>query len=531
MRKIIVISGPIASGKTNLAKYLKRDFGAIIVKTRDKLVARSNTRLKDDRLNLQKIGDQFDNETGETWVRDLLNDAIEKEWKQSIFVVDSVRTKKQITEIRRAFGNLVHLHLTAPKEELENRYYKRFPRNGIAPSYDESRKNITENSIETLASVADVVIDTSRSRVEDVLVRAASQMSLYGRNETGYVDVIVGGQYGSEGKGQVAAYLSREYDLLVRVGGPNAGHKVPEEPNNYTHHHLPSGTRRCDAKILLGPGMVINVEKLQKEIFECDVDHERLSIDPRAMVISENDIEAESNIVERIGSTGQGVGCATARKVLRTNNVKLAGDIPELKPYTKQPAIKILENAIANNKKILLEGTQGTGLSIHHGSYPYVTSRETTVSGCLADAGIPPHLVRRVMMVSRTYPIRVQNPNGGTSGPLAQEITFKEIAKRSGKKLSTIIQTERTSTTRRKRRIAEFDWSLIKKAAFLNGATDIALTFADYISTENELAQRFEQLTPDTIKMIEEIEQVTKARVSLIVTGFSARSIIDRRKW
>ena len=426
---------------------------------------------------------------------------------------------------------MAHLHLTAPTKELMSRYYRRFPKGGEAPTYEEARKNMTENSIELLANIADVVIDTARSRVEDVLVRAASQMSLYGSNETGYVDVIVGGQYGSEGKGQVAAYLSREYDLLVRVGGPNAGHKIPEEPDSYTHHHLPSGTRKCDAKILLGPGMVIHVEGLLNEIFECNVDHERLSIDHNAMIIEENDIEYERGLIERIGSTGKGVGHATARKVLRTSDVKLARDIPELKPYIKQPAIKILENAIANNKRILLEGTQGTGLSIHHGWYPYVTSRETTVSGCLADAGIPPHLVRRVIMVSRTYPIRVQSPSDGTSGPMSQQITLEEIASRSGKEISILKETEITSTTRRPRRIGEFDWALIKKAAFLNGATDIALTFTDYISNKNESARRFEQLTSETIEMIEEIEQVTKARVSLIVTGFNNRSIIDRRKW
>ena len=534
-RKVIVISGSIASGKSKLAKRLEKDFDAFIVKTRDALITRAaptNPAIKttNGRLSLQEIGDHFDETTDGKWVRDLLSEAMRKT-KQPIFVVDSVRTKKQIDEIRKSFGPLTHLHLTAPPEELRNRYYRRFKRKGKAPTYDEARKNRTESNIESLARVADVIIDTYRSSEEDVSVRAASRMSLYGRNETGYVDVIVGGQFGSEGKGQVAAYLSREYDLLVRVGGPNAGHKVPEEPKSYTHHHLPSGTRRSDAKILLGPGMVINVEHLQKEISDCDVDYERLSIDPYAMIIEKNDIEIErKTLVNTIGSTGQGVGQATARKVSRSNGVRLARDIPELKPYIR-PAIGILENAIANNGRVLLEGTQGTGLSIHHGFYPYVTSRETTISGCLADAGIPPRLVRRVIMVSRTYPIRVESPKGGTSGPISQEISLKEIAERSGKVLAELENTEKTSTTNKKRRIGEFDWDLIKKAAFLNGTTDIALTFTDYISAKNESARRFEQLTPETIKMIEEIEQVTKAKVSLIATGFSARSIIDRRRW
>ena len=526
--KIIVISGPIAVGKSELAKRLEKDFDAFIVKTSDALID-PGTKILNGRLDLQKRGDQLDEKTDGKWVRDLLSDAMRKE-KKSIFVVDSVRIKKQIDEIRKSFGLLTHLHLTAPNEELKKRYCSRFKKNGNVPTYAESRKNKTENKIGSLDRIADVVINTYRSSKEDVLVRAASRMSLYGRNETGYVDVIVGGQFGSEGKGQIAAYLSQEYDLLVRVGGPNAGHKVPKDLYSYTHHHLPSGTLQSDAEILLGPGMVINVESLLKEISDCDVDYERLAIDPNAMIINKEDIENEKDIVKTIGSTGQGVGQATARKILRGGDVKLANDIPELKPFIRS-AFKILEKAITSNKRILLEGTQGTGLSIHHASYPYVTSRDTTVAGCLADAGIPPRLVRRVIMVSRTYPIRVQNPKRGTSGTMSQEINLSEIAERSDKDLDELKATETTSTTGRRRRIGEFDWELIKKAAFLNGSTDIALTFTDYISAENEHAQRFEQLTPETIKMIEEIEQVTKAKVSLIATGFNNRSIIDRRRW
>ena len=528
-KKIVVISGPVASGKSTLAKRLEKYFGAFVVKTSDELV-NLYPDTPNDQLSLQKVSDRLDRRTNGKWVRDLLSKTMREE-KQSIFIVDSIRTKKQIDRIRESFGPLVHLHLTAPREKLQKRYYKRFKRNNQIPTYDEVCRNKTEGNIKSLSRAADVVIDTHRSREDDVLLRSASRISLYNKNETGYVDVIVGGQFGSEGKGQVVAYLSPEYDLLVRVGGPNAGHKVPEVPESYTHNHLPSGTRRGDAKILLGPGMVINIEKLQKEISECNVDRERLSIDPHAMIIEKSDIKAEKRyIVKTIGSTGQGVGYATSRKILRRKNVRLAEDIPELKPYIR-PAIEILEAAIASNKRILLEGTQGTGLSIHHGFYPHVTSRETTVSGCMADAGIPPRLIRRVIMVARTYPIRVQNPPGGTSGLLFREIELSDVAERSGKSLAELRKTERTSTTNRRRRIGEFDWTGIKKAAFLNGATDIVLTFADYISAKNESAQRVEQLTPETIKMIEEIERVTKTRVSLIVTGFNDRSIIDRRAW
>ena len=314
-KKIIVISGPVASGKSELAERLEKSFDAFVVKTCDELI-NLYPGAPNDQLSLQKTSDRLDRQTNGKWVRNLLSKAM-REKEQPIFIVDSVRTKKQISEIRKSFGPIVHLHLTAPREELQKK-------NNQMPTYDAVCRTKTEKTIESLSRDADVVIDTRRSRKDDVLVRAASRISLHDKNKTGYVDVIIGGQFGSEGKGQIAAYLSQEYDLLVRVGGPNAGYKVPEVPTSYTHNQLPSGTRRGDAKILLGPGMVINVKKLQKEISECNVDHERLSIDPNAMIIKESDIRNEKRtIVKTIGSTGQGVGYATSRKILRCNNVKL----------------------------------------------------------------------------------------------------------------------------------------------------------------------------------------------------------------
>src|SRR6266436_7324925 len=113
---------------------------------------------------------------------------------------------------------------------------------------------------------------------------------------------------------------------------------------------------------------------------------------------------------------------ATARRITdRGKKIKLAGDVKELKKYVRE-AWEVLEEAYKRGSRILVEGTQGTGLSIHHGQYPYVTSRDTTVSGCLAEAGIPPGRVRRVVMVCRSYPIRVKSPEGATSGHMSQEI-------------------------------------------------------------------------------------------------------------
>jgi adenylosuccinate synthase len=346
------------------------------------------------------------------------------------------------------------------------------------------------------------------------------------------VDVLIGGEYGSEGKGHIASHLAREYDLLVRVGGPNAGHKVFQTPEPYTHHQLPSGTRFSEANLLIGPGAVVNPDALLKEIGDCRIDAQRLSIDPQVMIIESSDIKSESKLVKSIGSTGQGVGNATARRILKrgAKDIRLARDVKALKPFIR-PACVVLDKMFFEGKRVFVEGTQGTGLSLYHGQYPHVTSRDTTVAGCLSEVGISPSRVRRVVMVVRSYPIRVQDPSKSTSGPMSQELSWKKISERSGVPLSELRVTEKTSTTHKKRRVGEFDWELLRKAASLNGPTDVALTFADYISIKNRDARRFEQLTEETIRFIEEIERVAETPVSLISTRFDSRSIIDRRSW
>ncbi len=534
-RRILLLSGSVASGKTTLARKLADRFGLDLLRTRDWLKTNACDGSGEGRSELQTLGERLDQETGGTWVLEGLDRALRDRSNQQSVVVDSVRTVKQIDAIRRAYGAAVtHIHMTAPLSVLVDRYDNREAESADSDSltYEDVRSNRTESYVNTLEDVADVVVHSARCTEEDMFVRVASRLGLYGLASSGYVDVVVGGQYGSEGKGQIAAFLAREYDLLIRVGGPNAGHTVFELPKPYTHHQLPSGTRRTeDARLLIGPGAVLNVDKLLVEIAECKVDVGRLGIDGAAMVISEKDIRDEIALVTGIGSTGQGAGAALARRISsRGSEIKLAKDVPELDPFICS-SLDVIQQTLADNGRICLEGTQGTGLSLYHGYYPYVTSRDTTVSGCLAEAGIPPGKVRRVVMVCRTYPIRVQSPDHGTSGPMSQEISLETIAERSGIALEELELTERTSTTNRERRIAEFDWHLLYKASLLNQPTDIALTFTDYLTVENRAAKRFEQLHPDTINLIEEIEGVSRARVSLIGTGFNPRSIIDRRSW
>jgi adenylosuccinate synthase len=531
------VSGPICAGKSALVRQLREKHSATVIKTKELILARS-PRTKPVREALQLAGQRLDTADGGAWVAEALQSAVDNatigKTPNGLYVVDSVRIPGQIEAIRRAYGAEVHhIHLTATSDELRSRFESRSRIEDSGVSYDVLKRNRTERDIEKLASIADIVVATDKCSEEAVLVRATALLDLYPRSSEALVDVLIGGQYGSEGKGNIVGHIAPEYDLLIRVGGPNAGHQVYAEPAPEKYFHLPSGTRRApNAQLLLGPGAVIFPPKLLDEIAIHKVSSERLIIDAQAMIITDDDREEEASRFKSISSTAQGVGIASARKMTGRSDYKenkvafLAKDCAVLKPYIGN-ARKVIADAIVEGKRILLEGTQGTSLSLHHGPYPHVTTRDTTVSGCLADAGIAPSNVRKVIIVCRTYPIRV----GGPSGPMAYEVTLEDIHKRSGIPLDELKKTETTTTTRRERRIAEFDWVQFKDSVQLNGPTDIALTFVDYFNMSNRRAFRYEQLTPETISFVEEIERVSGRPVSLLSTDFSWRNVIDRRAW
>jgi adenylosuccinate synthase len=228
-------------------------------------------------------------------------------------------------------------------------------------------------------------------------------------------------------------------------------------------------------------------------------------------------------------------------------SIRLARDVEELRPYVGVAGSfhgctsDRLEEAYRNGHSILLEGTQGSGLSIFHGDYPHVTSRDTNVAGCLAEAGISPSRVRKILMVVRPMPIRVGDPDGDEghiSGRLKHPTTFDNIAESAKLDASALNAAEKTSTTNRNRKVGWFEWNQFRRACALNAPTDIVLTFADYLQSANSKARRFEQLDPETIKFVEELERVSQAPVSLINTRFpkdpntsDLRSLIDRRNW
>jgi adenylosuccinate synthase len=382
--RIVLVSGSICSGKSGLTRKLAEQYGANVVKTRD-LILKAKPRIKQERPALQRAGEALDRADGGQWVGKALSEILDSRERGTVptgmYVVDSVRIPGQIDAIRKALGpDVHHIHLTAEPSELKRRYENRKSDSDQGVPYEDLKRSKTERNIEKLADLADIVVSTDRCTPGAVLVRATALLNLYPRSSEPLVDVIVGGQYGSEGKGNIVGHIAPEYDLLIRVGGPNAGHQVYAEPDPEKYFHLPSGTRRApNAKLLLGAGAVIYPPKLLEEIATHQVSAERLSIDPQAMIIDASDIEEERRF-SNISSTAQGVGVASARKMLGRADYKdgksafLAKDVRELKPYIKSGQ-EVIAEAFIQSERILLEGTQGTSLSLHHGEYPHVTSR------------------------------------------------------------------------------------------------------------------------------------------------------------
>lgn len=540
MRKklIVALSGEICSGKTTLAENLCERFDFQQFKTRQ-ILEKLSKKDNPDRLSLQELGDKLDKQTKGVWVVRELQQQGYPLHVDGLYVIDALRIPEQLIELRQAFGSVVvHVHLVCSRKLLFQRYQSIYgrgrSRNETDQEYQRVKSNETERNVDNLKETSDLVIDTEKTDIEDVAIRVASFLGILSDHQRPLVDVVVGGQFGSEGKGQICAHLAPEYDALVRVGGPNAGHTVFADPPQ-KFHLLPSGaTRSPDSRLIIGPGAVLDLDVLLEEIREYKVRTDRLTIDHNATIISRQDKEAERQLVSKIGSTGQGVGAATANNIrcrLPTNKNKAKTYETHLRGFLGSASDE-LEKIFRLNGKVLLEGTQGTGLSLHHGEYPYVTSRDTTVSGCLAEAGIAPKRVRRIVLVARTYPIRVESPNGSTSGPFrSNELSWALISKRSGISRRDLEDHEKTTTTHKKRRVGEFSWWWFRRACELNSPTDIALTFVDYIHKDNRKARRFEQLTDETIRMIEEMERCAGVPVSLVSTRFEYRCIIDRRTW
>jgi len=336
------------------------------------------------------------------------------------------------------------------------------------------------------------------------------------------VTVVVGGQYGSEGKGKVAHYLAREMNarFVVRCGGPNSGHTVIDEQGNARiFQQLPTAAILPSVKLVICSGSYIDLDILFREISETSLDEGRLFIDSDAVIITKElkAREVESGLIGRIGSTGSGTGAAVAARINREASLLFAKDIPELKPFTINVP-DILRNALDHQERIIIEGTQGFGLSpLHARHYPYTTSRDTTAAAFLAETGLSPFDVDDVILTIRAFPIRV----AGNSGPLADEVDWETVTA-EGKHFQPIL--ERTSVTRRIRRVAHFTPNIVRQAIQVNRPTKIVLNHLDYLGAMCEPSQE-----ERTAAFVHSVEKSIGTYISLL--GFGPGDLQIRESW
>lgn len=300
------------------------------------------------------------------------------------------------------------------------------------------------------------------------------------------LDVVVGGQFGSESKGRVTLDVIRKrlnqghVVFSVRVAGPNAGHVVVDpEGRRWAMRQLPVGFVEPSVVLYIGPGSEIDRQVLASEIEAVEAAgykvRDRLYIHPEATYLEPHHIVAEkhSDLTERLGSTAKGIGAARADRIWR--KARRVSDVPSL----FENLGRLRDPAPVWNAPgwaWVIEGTQGYGLGLHAGHYPYCTSSNTRAIDFCAMAGIVPWDLPdiydsfRVWVVIRPNPIRV----AGNSGALAGETSWEDLN----------LEAERTTVTQKIRRVGTFDRSIVNQAIYANGyrVVRIALAMADQVA-------------------------------------------------
>ena len=332
--------------------------------------------------------------------------------------------------------------------------------------------------------------------------------------------VVVGAQWGDEGKGKITDFLAEGADTIIRYqGGNNAGHTIVVNGETFKFHLIPSGILHQNKTCILGSGVVIDPEKLLSEIEglkSYGTDTSRLKISDQAHLILPThkilDQKSEENKGDsKIGTTGRGIGPAYTDKISR-HGIRMADaayeDVLRSKvkqhlqehasaltksDWSEESLVRFIQKAfeqlkqhllsapnhlnddLENGRKVLFEGAQGTLLDIDHGTYPYVTSSNPTAGGACAASGIGPTKIKAVIGVAKAYATRV----GSGPFPTEREDAVGENIRQLGREFGT--------TTGRPRRCGWLDLVALRYAVRINGLTHIALTKMDVLDTFEKL--------------------------------------------
>lgn len=368
-------------------------------------------------------------------------------------------------------------------------------------------------------------------------------------------NIVTDGQWGSCGKGLITTALAHRHRpaAISTTNMSNAGHTaVNIDGEAFVAKALPSAAilnKWCEdynPAIIVGPSAAFDIHQMLKEIDICGVS-QYTYIHPRAGVILDSYKEREASLetgTKHIASTMQGCGAFLADKIMRRKDLKLARDYSDLQQYifgnvrhidaaASLAALstvsfpQMLDTIMKNCQTILHEGSQGFSLDINHGShYPQCTSRGTTAVQNAADMGIGHRMIGDVYLVIRPYPIRVGNviEDGKTVGYSGdcyndhRETTWAEVAAAAGAPVE-VTNGELTTVTKRLRRVFTFSTKQLQEAVIVNGATKIALNFANYIDWSCYGTNSYEALPKKVKEFINNIEDLTGIPVTIVGTG------------
>lgn len=353
------------------------------------------------------------------------------------------------------------------------------------------------------------------------------------------VTIVIDGQAGSSGKGKFCGYLANKdnFKYATNNWSSNAGHTYIDNNNKIIVSHLPMAVVNPEVNLLINAGAIITPEILFNEIrqYKNLIGNRKIYIHPRAMIIQEKHVQIEKENIKS-GSTFKGCGAALSDKIMRSKDVILASEYFKNNKNEFSNYIEIVDTSIMLNKttdEILVEGAQGQDLDINYGlDYPNVTSRMCSASQLLADAGLSPFKVKDIYMVIRPYPIRISNHtsigediySGDYAG--SKEITWKEVAKRSGCKDNL---EEYTTVTKKVRRVFEMNFERLKYNVMINKPTQIILNFVQYIDWNAYKCKDYDKLPKKVKEFISKIECETGVPVTMIGTGERNEDIIDLR--
>ncbi len=218
--------------------------------------------------------------------------------------------------------------------------------------------------------------------------------------------IVVGGFFGDEGKGKIVAHIAfTDHPSIIARGGvgPNAGHTVFKDGVKHGVRMIPSGFVYDKARLLIGAGVLVDPNVLDREVALLHAG-DRLGVDRRCSIIEQKHIDEDKGtqyLAKKIGTTGTGCGPANKERVMRT--ALQAKDVPALKKYLTDVSQEC-NDAISRGESVIIEGSQGFGISLFYGTYPFVTSKDTSASALASDVGVGPTRIDEVVVVFKAFP-------------------------------------------------------------------------------------------------------------------------------